>query len=136
VAGLPVLRQPDYRRRLVSLLGMLGSDHDGERATAARMVEEHRRKCGLSWAEIVIPSPAEEKRAPPGEQKARKPRKPSAPAWQAKAKGVVRSVLATEWERNFAQGLLARWHGPLTAKQTEVLERVWTKCRGREARAA
>ena len=58
------------------------------------------------------------------------------PPWQAKAKGVVKSVLATEWERSFAQGLLARWHGPLTEKQAEVLERVWTKCCGREARAA
>ncbi len=112
------------------MLGMLGSDHEGERATAARMVEEHRRKCGLSWAEIIIPSPAEETRAPPRERKAGKP------PWQAKAKGVVKSVLATEWERSFAQGLLARWHGPLTEKQAEVLERVWTKCCGREARAA
>ena len=35
--------QPEYRERFIPLLGMLGSDFDGERATAARMVEEHRR---------------------------------------------------------------------------------------------
>ena len=136
VAGLPALLQPDYRDRLVKLLGMLGSDHDGERATAARMVEEHRRKCGLSWHEIVIPAPAEETRAPPGEQKARKPRKPSAPAWQAKAKDVMRSASATEWERNFALGLLARWHGRLTEKQALCLEKLWFKCGGKAEKAA
>jgi hypothetical protein len=70
------------------------------------------------------------------ERKPRKPRKPQKPTWQAKEKGVVKSVLATEWERNFAQGLIARWVGPLTEKQAATLEKVWAKCSGSEAKAA
>jgi len=58
------------------------------------------------------------------------------PSWAPKAKGVAESVLATEWERNFAQGLLARWRGPLTEKQAATLEKVWAKCSGSEAKAA
>jgi hypothetical protein len=52
------------------------------------------------------------------------------------AETVADSVLATEWERNFARGLLTRWHGPLTEKQAATLDRVWLKCRGAEAKAA
>ena len=110
-------------------MGKLGSDCETERAPAARLADEHRKKCRLTWDEIILA-------APDAAQLERKPRKPQKPTSQAKAKGVVKSVLATEWERNFAQGLLARWHGPLTEKQTEVLERVWTKCCGRDAQAA
>jgi hypothetical protein len=69
-------------------------------------------------------------------RKPRKPRKRRKPLWQAKAKDVAEADLATEWERSFAQGLLARWHGPLTEKQAATLEKAWTKCCGREARAA
>lgn len=44
---------PEQRERLVKLLGMLGSDHVGERAVAARKVEEHRAEIGSGWEEIV-----------------------------------------------------------------------------------
>lgn len=44
------------RERLIKLLGMLGSDHDGERAAAARMVHEFARNAGLSW-DVLIAQP-------------------------------------------------------------------------------
>lgn len=38
---------------LVKFLGMLGSDQDGERLNAARLVERERKRLGLSWAELI-----------------------------------------------------------------------------------
>ncbi len=42
------------RRRLVSLLGMMGSAHDGEIANAARMVEKQRVEMDLTWDDLII----------------------------------------------------------------------------------
>lgn len=39
--------------RLAKLLGMLGSDHDGEVLNAARRAEEKRREMGKSWQELL-----------------------------------------------------------------------------------
>jgi hypothetical protein len=41
------------RKRLVSLLGMLGSSHAGERDNAALLAEEFRRQHGATWADLV-----------------------------------------------------------------------------------
>jgi hypothetical protein len=49
---------PDQRERLVKLLGLLGSNHDGERATAGRMAHELVRRSGLTWYDIALASPA------------------------------------------------------------------------------
>lgn len=39
--------------RLARILGMLGSDHDGERAAAAMRADAMLRERGISWAELV-----------------------------------------------------------------------------------
>jgi hypothetical protein len=39
--------------QLIKILGLLGSDHDGEALAAARLAEKERRKRGLTWGEIV-----------------------------------------------------------------------------------
>jgi hypothetical protein len=41
------------RERLAKLLGMLGSDHAGERGNAALAIERLRRERGLSWDEVL-----------------------------------------------------------------------------------
>lgn len=41
------------RDKLVKLLGMLGSAHEGERANAAQLLEKERVKLGLTWAQIL-----------------------------------------------------------------------------------
>ncbi len=41
------------RERLAKLLGMLGSDHDGERAAAALAAAKFVRKLGLTWPDVV-----------------------------------------------------------------------------------
>ena len=41
------------RQRLAAILGMLGSEHEGERAAAALQAEAFRRKHGLTWEQLV-----------------------------------------------------------------------------------
>jgi hypothetical protein len=55
-----ILDELDYhqRDRLVKLLGMLGSQHDGERANAAQFVEQQRAALGLTWDQLIIPAVA------------------------------------------------------------------------------
>jgi hypothetical protein len=44
---------PAERQRLAAILGMLGSEHAGERAAAGLQAEAFRRKHGLTWAELL-----------------------------------------------------------------------------------
>jgi hypothetical protein len=46
------------RDRLAAILGMLGSDHDGEILAAARQAERPRRGAGLTWREILALAPS------------------------------------------------------------------------------
>jgi hypothetical protein len=41
------------RKRLTKLLGMFGSDFDGEIVNAARLAEDLRRKSGRTWLELL-----------------------------------------------------------------------------------
>jgi|SRR6185312_15672069 hypothetical protein len=43
--------------RLVRVLGLLGSDSDGERASAALAAERLRAELKMSWAELLLPPP-------------------------------------------------------------------------------
>jgi hypothetical protein len=47
----------NYRKavslKLVKVLGMLGSDHDGERANAARMAAQILKDAGLTWYDVL-----------------------------------------------------------------------------------
>lgn len=58
----------ETRERLVKLLGMCGSDHDGEVTNAARMADQLVRQSGCVWADlIVMPRPeATHQRRPNG----------------------------------------------------------------------
>lgn len=48
-----ILLAPADIERFGKLLGMLGSDHDGERAAAAAMATRFLQQRGLSWSEFV-----------------------------------------------------------------------------------
>lgn len=41
------------RARLVAILGLLGSNHDGERAAAALQAEAFRKRHGLTWEQLL-----------------------------------------------------------------------------------
>lgn len=66
------------RKRLTSILGMLGSNAAGERDNAARLAEHFRREHGLTWAELLnLPTSPVAVPAPPPP-----PRPPAEPpAW-------------------------------------------------------
>jgi hypothetical protein len=52
---------PLPRAKLAAILGLLGSDHDGEVLAAARMAERIRRAAGTTWPDLLAapdPSPS------------------------------------------------------------------------------
>jgi len=46
---------PLDKRKLVMVLGMLGSAHDGEIAAAGRSAAKMVREAGLTWREVIRP---------------------------------------------------------------------------------
>jgi hypothetical protein len=66
------------RRRLAAILGMLGSDHAGERAAAGLQAEAFRKKHGLTWEQMLATPPPEAVR-PASEPPP--PRASEPPAW-------------------------------------------------------
>ena len=45
------------RERLARVLGMLGSEHDGETLAAARAADMVRRQMGATWSELLTERP-------------------------------------------------------------------------------
>ena len=43
------------RERLIKLLGLLGSDHNGEIAAAGRTADALIRDAGVTWADVMAP---------------------------------------------------------------------------------
>lgn len=106
------------RERLAKLLGMIGSDHDGEALSAARMADRLVQEARLTWHEVlhveyreleIVPDISEDLRMVLGLQQ-------------------YRSSI-TEWERGFLDTvevwLRRGWN--LTEKQRVVLDRIWSK---------
>gem|GEM_PF-3733958 len=56
-AGTVALSPPHIRSKLVRALGMLGSEHAGERAAAAAAVERLRAMLGRQWEALIIAMP-------------------------------------------------------------------------------
>jgi hypothetical protein len=114
---------PDSKRpRLVQLLGMLGSDFDGERATAGRMADTLVRSLGLTW-DAVITAPGGHT-APPGGQY----RQPGGQHRRASDHSdAVTACLNswhawTQWELGFLHSIQRRRR--LTEKQAAVLRQL------------
>ena len=102
---------PDALERLIKLLGMLGSAHDGERAAAGLKADELLRRHGLTWKELILGlAPAAE---------------PPKLGWRDKvvACEAHRHCLNNR-ERAFVSSL-ARWRGTPTEKQLAWLDRIY-----------
>ena len=112
------------RGRLAKLLGLLGSDHDGEVVAAARQVERLRADAGLTWPEILVPRLP----SPPQRQNVRT-------VADAIDFVIEHEVALTDWERGFIRDL-RRLKYPLSPRQLEVLERLVEKAHRAEAKAA
>ena len=48
---------PHAADKLAKLCGLFGSDHDGERATAAAKADQLIRSHGLRWSDVIAPVP-------------------------------------------------------------------------------
>lgn len=118
----------DARERLVKIAGLMTSDQDGERASAAAKATALLRQHGLTWRDALFPPAA---KAPP-------PPPPSGVfvyqthRWQDYARlAHANRRLLNEFEKVFAESLVNRWKPP-SAKQHEILERMcaWLAHRG------
>jgi hypothetical protein len=49
------------RERLIKLLGLLGSDHNGEIAAAGRTADALIRDAGVTWADVIAPETVQKK---------------------------------------------------------------------------
>jgi hypothetical protein len=99
------LLPPERRTRLVRILGLLGSDHMGERATAGHMADQLIREAGLTWDHVVActaPTAAREKA--------------SLPSWHQMAARILASNRANAWEITFCTRLVESWRGPVAAR--------------------
>jgi hypothetical protein len=104
------------RNRLVKLLGMMGSSHDGEALAAARLAERLRAAAGMTWAEIV-------------KSKSSSLRSRSSLDWpkstaQAIEFCIERVALLSTWDRNFLKSIARRSPRHLSEKQLGVLARM------------
>jgi hypothetical protein len=50
---MTALLDPRTADKLAKLCGLFGSDHDGERSTAAKKADRLVKECGLTWSEVI-----------------------------------------------------------------------------------
>jgi hypothetical protein len=111
----------DIASKLVKVLGMLGSAHDGEVAAAGRKAHSMLQAEGLTWGEVIVPV------APRPEPPQRSPhrwRRPASPGDTA-ALCLLWPEVLSDWEVDFCRSIVGRRR--ISAKQTVVLERLARK---------
>jgi hypothetical protein len=112
------------RTRLAQMLGLLGSDHAGERDAAGLAAHRMIRQRGLTWHDVLTPSlppPDHERRADHGTD-------PLRSDWRAMAAACLRFPhLFDQRERKFLSGL--QRFRQLSAKQHAILVRLVTRLR-------
>src|SRR3954462_2039623 len=120
MGAMPI--SPDLANKLAKVLGMLGSDHDGEIAAAGRRAHAMVKGAGLTWNQVLAPanSPPESPYRPP-----RRWRRPAS-ASDAAALCLQWGEVLTDWETDFCRSLVGRYR--LSPKQSEVLNRIAAKC--------
>jgi hypothetical protein len=112
---------PAFADKLVKVLGMLGSVHDGEVAAAGRRADAMIKGAGLTWGDVIKPA------APRPEQPQRPQRRwhrSTSPSDTA-ALCLLWPEVLTDWETNFCRSIVGRRR--ISAKQTVVLERLARK---------
>ena len=110
---------PALASKLVKVLGMLGSVHDGEVAAAGRRADAMVKGAGLSWGDVI--APAAPRPEPPPQRPQRRWRRPTSPSDTA-ALCLLWPEVLTDWETNFCRSIVGRRR--ISAKQTDVLERL------------
>ena len=117
-AVLPRL-PPERRRKLVRILGLLGSDQFGERAAAAALATRLIREAGQDWDSVIVVA-GQEPASPPAYEPP-----PHQTGWRDAALAVLEAC-PSDWERKFCRDLLGRgWGSRLTDRQAELLDRIY-----------
>jgi hypothetical protein len=106
------------RTKLAKLLGLLSSDHQGERDAAALAAARLVKATGLSWAQIITPAPVK--------------REPLFSTWRATcAELAKRPGDLRPWERKFVVDLPGFQR--ISTKQRYVLKEIADRVLGRSA---
>lgn len=111
--------------KFLKLIGMLGSDHEGERANAAALATKMLRDHGMTWPEflatISAPAPVEPLTRPGGAYYQAYNHEDAADTCLQRGRGL------TAWEKDFLESVRDFHH--LSAKQEDVLARICEKCK-------
>ena len=110
---------PEVADRLAKLLGMLGSDHAGERAAAGLKATALLKREGLRWLDVIQPSTP----AAVGSESERAD-------WRTMAhECAARPGLLSDREFSFVRSMTG-WHNP-SRKQIDWLISIHARIRGR-----
>lgn len=118
------------RETLAKLLGLVGSDHDGEALSAARKAHEMVRARGLTWQDVLLVRPAASQAPPSGWQR------PGEPPHVAQATELLRRGrgILTKWEHQFLLSILS--YRDLKPRQEESLALIRRKVTAASTAAA
>jgi hypothetical protein len=112
---------PDLANRLAKVLGMLGSDHDGEIAAAGRRANQMVRSAGLTWSEVISPTTPASNASHTPRRRWRRP----VSASDSAALCLQWPEVLTDWETDFCRSLVGRQR--ISPRQSEVLARIVRK---------
>jgi hypothetical protein len=115
---------PQAADKLAKICGLLGSAHDGERASAAAKADALVRAAGLTWADVI--------NVPPIIADAPRIRswRSTSTDWQKMAAFChARREQLSQWDREFVRSML-HWHGEPSEKQQDMLASIYARmCR-------
>ena len=115
----PATLSPDLAGRLAKVCGLLGSAHDGERASAALLADRLVRQSGLTWTDVLRPAALPPPMHPPTTTRSWEP--PRDWRWQVED-CLTRPHLWTAWELGFLNSI--GFQRGLSQKQRDVLNRL------------
>lgn len=120
-------RHPAFTGRLIKLLGILGSPHDGEVLNAARLAARLVHDADLTWNDVIAADaqpPAQVSAFPVGD--------PPDATWRQQIRAIERQIaMLAPWERNFISHLKELHR--LSDKQRQAVEFIYQKVAYRRA---
>jgi hypothetical protein len=119
--------------RFIGICGRLGSDHDGERASAAAMATRELRAANLTWADVLV-DPGQAQAEPVSRPDNVSPFRRHDPARDMLADLLDVIDQLTPARQDFVHGCRSQ-ASPLSDKQRQIVSDMWQRQFGRAARA-
>lgn len=116
---------PDAKRKLIGCLGMLGSDHDGERAAAGLLATKIIKDAGMTWEQLLNEPAPKPKPDPNPEPKEASKRWPREYWFDIATQCSTMRVYLNSWECSFLDNILT--FKTLSEKQMDSLSRIVEK---------